>query len=207
MESDQSRKIEFNRHNIMMALAGAAAVLIAVVIGSLQFNLRSGNSGIEDYGAIIEDEELGVTEDSDGLLTYDNIAYLKSLIGGDFIVKFNRGFSHIILEDKPVKAAENAIYTVKINNSSVKERIYYPYSVYTFELSTSDGREYQARIAVNGNNCSGVLLRRTSPDQSTPALYITADGYDYDARDDAVKGLITWAKSVYSGGIVVTTSN
>ena len=205
-QDSQKTKMPLSKPRIALLIVCCILVVVSFIIGGLTL----GNSNTtNDDGLIVEE-----ASSNEPYLYYSNPAYIESIMGVDFVSQYNEGLKNILLDDAVRGDSQSATglpsnaYVFNINNSSVRGAVRFPFSIYNFDFTVSDGRKYTAHFAINGELYAGILLHRVTPAQQYADLYITFDKKNAGAydRDWVVSELITWAKEIYPDGVIVTTA-
>lgn len=188
--SETGKKME-NKKLVLGAVIAVVVLLFAVLIGVLVKGSSEGD-GTQD-----KSENSG--------LVFTNIEPLGNSMGLSMLEVLTDNVQTVVTMPEESNDANDAL-KVTVDASSLIKGIYFPYTTYSMLIGVSDERYYRVNVALNGEKYGGVLVQRVLPSKGQPYLYITIFDNSQD-QDSVIKGLMSWAKSIYPDGFIATTEN
>ena len=179
-------------------------ILVLAVIGVIVFSFFGGNLENSYHG----EGDHGVDNDSsadDGqFVSFRNLDFMGDFLGSGASAAMGVLRDEIIGNITESEGETNTLTATMPGSSLVKE-IYFPFDTCSFNLNISDGRAYSIKIASQKDKYFGVMVRDMDSAANSPVeLYVMFLEMTQD-RDNAVNSIVNWAKSNYSGELLLTT--
>ena len=184
---------------IMKIVLLLVVLIVFVVIISIVIRSRSDDLDPSMYDEV-SDLDLG----EPSRVQYDNLTYLRKMVGGTLPPDFYVIMPKVVLDNSEGEQSTET-YTIRIDNSSVETSVYFPYDICNFIFSVSDGRKYQAAFIINGEELGGLLVIPVDNGENIANLYLLNTG-NIEEQNSEVSTISEWAKSIYSGDINIVTN-
>lgn len=193
-----------------ITIIGAIVVLITLIIVTVIGITSSSNPTAEDLSEETTNDTSANSTDDAPRLSIENPTYFQSYISSTIYNKFQSDLEFLATLPEEASNPGSAL-TAVIDNPSLENSIYFPYTTYSFQLNLSDDRTYQVHFASSGELIFSFILQRINPATATPPYFYIHflepeldNNYD---RDDVVAGLTDWAHSLGFSELLLTTKD